>query len=34
MPEHLLLAFLDNKAYAAHGLLVRFAAERGFELAN
>jgi ATP-dependent Clp protease ATP-binding subunit ClpC len=32
MPEHLLLAFLDNKEYAAHGLLARFAGERGFAL--
>jgi ATP-dependent Clp protease ATP-binding subunit ClpC len=32
MPEHLLLAFLDNQAYAAHGLLARFAQERGFAL--
>lgn len=32
MPEHLLLAFLDYKEYAAHGLLARFAAERGFKL--
>ena len=32
MPEHLLLAFLDNQAYAAHGLLTRFANERGFAL--
>ncbi|MGD9316665.1 MAG: ATP-dependent Clp protease ATP-binding subunit [Anaerolineae bacterium] len=32
MPEHLLLAFLDNKAYAAHGLLAHFAGERGFKL--
>ena len=31
-PEHLLLAFLDNEAYAAHGLLARFADERGFGL--
>jgi ATP-dependent Clp protease ATP-binding subunit ClpC len=32
MPEHLLLAFLDNKTYAAHGLLAHFAGERGFKL--
>ncbi len=32
IPEHLLLAFLDNKDYAAHGLLVHFADERGFKL--
>jgi ATP-dependent Clp protease ATP-binding subunit ClpC len=32
IPEHLLLAFLDNETYAAHGLLARFAGERGFEL--
>jgi len=32
MPEHLLLAFLDNQGYAAHGLLMRFAKERGFAL--
>ncbi len=32
MPEHLLLAFLDNPAYAAHQFLVRFANERGFKL--
>jgi ATP-dependent Clp protease ATP-binding subunit ClpC len=32
MPEHLLLAFLDNQEYAAHGLLARFASERGFQL--
>ncbi len=32
MPEHLLLAFLDNKEYAAHRLLERFAGERGFRL--
>jgi ATP-dependent Clp protease ATP-binding subunit ClpC len=32
MPEHLLLAYLDNKDYAAHGLLVHFADERGFRL--
>jgi hypothetical protein len=32
IPEHLLLAFLDNKAYAAHGLLAHFADERGFKL--
>jgi ATP-dependent Clp protease ATP-binding subunit ClpC len=31
-PEHLLLAFLDNETYAAHGLLARFADERGFSL--
>jgi ATP-dependent Clp protease ATP-binding subunit ClpC len=30
LPEHLLLAFLDNKDYVAHRLLARFAAERGF----
>ena len=30
IPEHLLLAFLDNKEYAAHGLLERLTAERGF----
>ena len=29
MPEHLLLAFLDNKDYAAYRLLERFAGERG-----
>jgi len=34
IPEHLLLACLDNQAYAAHGLLVRFAEERGFKLAD
>jgi len=32
MPEHLLLTFLDNKDYAAHGLLLHFAGERGFKL--
>jgi ATP-dependent Clp protease ATP-binding subunit ClpC len=32
LPEHLLLAFLDNETYAAHGLLVHFADERGFKL--
>jgi ATP-dependent Clp protease ATP-binding subunit ClpC len=32
MPEHLLLAFLDSKDYAAHGLLTHFANERGFKL--
>ncbi len=32
MPEHLLLAFLDNGTYAAHALLVRLAGERGFEM--
>ncbi|MGD2205654.1 MAG: ATP-dependent Clp protease ATP-binding subunit [Anaerolineae bacterium] len=32
MPEHLLLAFLDDESYAAHGLLERFAKERGFDL--
>jgi ATP-dependent Clp protease ATP-binding subunit ClpC len=32
LPEHLLLAFLDNQQYVAHRLLVRFAGERGFEL--
>jgi ATP-dependent Clp protease ATP-binding subunit ClpC len=32
MPEHLLLSFLDNKEYAAHTLLARFAGERGFNL--
>jgi ATP-dependent Clp protease ATP-binding subunit ClpC len=32
VPEHLLLAFLDNKDCAAHGLLTRFAGERGFDL--
>jgi ATP-dependent Clp protease ATP-binding subunit ClpC len=32
MPEHLLLAFLDNKDFAAHGLLAGFADERGFSL--
>ena len=32
IPEHLLLAFLDNKGYAAHGLLVRLIGERGFAL--
>ena len=31
-PEHLLLAFLDNKDYAAHKLLERLAGERGFQL--
>jgi ATP-dependent Clp protease ATP-binding subunit ClpC len=34
MPEHLLLAFLDNESYAAHTLLVRFADERGFKLSG
>jgi ATP-dependent Clp protease ATP-binding subunit ClpC len=32
LPEHLLLAFLDNESYVAHRLLSRFAGERGFEL--
>jgi ATP-dependent Clp protease ATP-binding subunit ClpC len=32
LPEHLLLAFLENDDCAAHRLLARFAAERGFEL--
>jgi ATP-dependent Clp protease ATP-binding subunit ClpC len=32
MPEHLLLALLDGKEYAAHALLARFAGERGFKL--
>jgi hypothetical protein len=32
LPEHLLLAFLDNKEYMAHRLLARFATERGFEV--
>jgi ATP-dependent Clp protease ATP-binding subunit ClpC len=32
MPEHLLLAFLDDKTFTAHELLARFAQERGFEL--
>jgi ATP-dependent Clp protease ATP-binding subunit ClpC len=32
MPEHLLLAFLDNADYGAHRLLARFAGERGFKL--
>jgi ATP-dependent Clp protease ATP-binding subunit ClpC len=32
MPEHLLLAFLEDKDYAAHSLLARFANERGFSL--
>ncbi len=32
MPEHVLLAFLDNKDFAAHRLLVRLAEERGFKL--
>ncbi len=32
MPEHLLLAFLDNEDYAAHSLLAHFAQERGFKL--
>jgi ATP-dependent Clp protease ATP-binding subunit ClpC len=32
MPEHLLLAFLDDKSTAAHSLLERFASERGFKL--
>jgi ATP-dependent Clp protease ATP-binding subunit ClpC len=31
-PEHLLLAFLDNESYPAHGLLARFAGDRGFKL--
>ncbi|MFN2183922.1 MAG: AAA family ATPase [Anaerolineae bacterium] len=34
MPEHLLLAFLDNESYDAHTLLVRFADERGFQLSE
>jgi ATP-dependent Clp protease ATP-binding subunit ClpC len=34
IPEHLLLAFLDTQTYAAHGLLVRFAEERGFKLTD
>jgi ATP-dependent Clp protease ATP-binding subunit ClpC len=34
VPEHLLLALLDNKQYAAHGLLARLAGERGFDLAD
>jgi hypothetical protein len=34
MPEHLLLAFLDNESYDAHMLLARFADERGFELSE
>jgi len=32
IPEHLLLAFLDNKEYAAHGLLERLTGERGSKL--
>jgi ATP-dependent Clp protease ATP-binding subunit ClpC len=32
MPEHLLLAFLDKKDYAAHGMLNTCASERGFKL--
>ncbi|MFC2023515.1 AAA family ATPase [Chloroflexota bacterium] len=32
LPEHLLLAFLDNKEYAAHEVLKRFSSERGFKL--
>jgi ATP-dependent Clp protease ATP-binding subunit ClpC len=32
LPEHLLLALLDNEAYVAHGLLAHFATERGFAL--
>ncbi len=32
VPEHLLLAFLDNEDYPAHKLLVRFSDERGFKL--
>ena len=32
MPEHLLLAFLDNEDTAAYDLLARFATERGFDL--
>jgi len=32
MPEHLLLAFLDDESYTAHKLLARFARERGFRL--
>ncbi len=32
MPEHLLLAFLDNKDLAARSLLAHLAEERGFEL--
>lgn len=31
LPEHRLLAFLDNKEYLAHRLLTRFANERGFQ---
>lgn len=34
MPEHLLLAFLDNESHDAHTLLARFAGERGFELSE
>ena len=34
MPEHLLLAFLDNESYVAHTLLARFADERGFKLSE
>ncbi len=34
MPEHLLLAFLDNESYVAHTLLARFADERGFKLSR
>ncbi len=32
MPEHLLLAFLDDETHGAHKLLARFAQERGFDL--
>jgi ATP-dependent Clp protease ATP-binding subunit ClpC len=32
LPEHLLLAFLDNTGYAAHELLERFSNERRFKL--
>ncbi len=32
MPEHLLLAFLDDESYAAHKLLAHFAKQRGFRL--
>ena len=32
MPEHLLLAILDNQDYAAHKLLERISDERGFKL--
>jgi ATP-dependent Clp protease ATP-binding subunit ClpC len=32
MPEHLLLVFLEDKGFAAHGLLAHFANERGFKL--